>query len=407
MQGLYYFVKSNLRWLAGGLLLTFFSSFGQTFFISLFSGQIRSTFDLTDGQFGLIYMVSTLASALTLVWVGRVVDHVPVARVAFVVVLCLALACLGMSWVSSIPMLLAVIYALRLFGQGLMTHASQTAMGRWYSAKRGLAVSLTSTGYQLGEALLPSTVLLLVAGFGWRQSWQVAATALVLFALPAIVLLMRVEHQPEKEAGNSPDRMSARSWTRAEAIVDPAFWMLCLGVLAPAFIGTSVFFHQVHIVELKNWTPQLFATSFLVLSITTTVSTLLGGWLIDRLNSKRLLPVFLLPMGVGCLLLGFSSQPSVIFAFMFLLGCSFGFSNAIFGTIWPETYGVVHLGAIRAIAVAAMVFASALGPGLTGGCIDRGIGFEFQLLVMAGYCLVASVGMLVVAKILIARENLN
>lgn len=59
MQGLFQFVKSNFRWLAGGLLLTVFSSFGQTFYISLFSKQIRKTFDLTDGNFGTIYMIAT------------------------------------------------------------------------------------------------------------------------------------------------------------------------------------------------------------------------------------------------------------------------------------------------------------------------------------------------------------
>jgi hypothetical protein len=89
---------------------------------------------------------------------------------------------------------------------------------------------------------------------------------------------------------------------------------------------------------------------------------------------------------------------------MFLLGCSFGFSSAVFGTIWPETYGVRHLGDIRAIAVAAMVFASAIGPGITGWAIDRGIGFDFQLIVMAGYCILASLGMLFVARALLKRE---
>jgi sugar phosphate permease len=373
MQGLYEFTKSNLRWLAGGLLLTVFSSFGQTFFISQFSGEIRETFQLSDGQFGIIYMAGTLASAITLVVIGRVVDRFSVSRVAFFVVVLLAFACVGMASVSSVVMLLVVIYALRLFGQGMMTHTSQTAMGRWYSAERGRAISLTSMGHQFGEAILPSLVLILVAACGWRQTWNIAALVLIFVALPAIVLLMRVEHKPKPSELGPMNKLAVRDWTRPEVVRDSAFWVLCLGILAPAFIGTSVFFHQVHIAQIKSWTAELFAASFLMLSVTTITFTLFGGWLVDRFDSKRLLPTFLLPMGVGCLVLSFADEPWAIFAFMFLLGWSYGFSSAVFGTIWPETYGILHLGSIRAIAVAAMVFASAMGPGITGWCIDRQI----------------------------------
>ncbi len=405
MQGIFKFVKSNLRWLSGGLLLTVFSSFGQTFLISTFSGQIRETFELTDGEFGRIYMASTLASALTLVFLGKALDRFSISRVSLFVVLSLALACFGMSKVSSVAMLLIVIYALRLFGQGMMTHTSQTAIGRWYSADRGRAISLTSMGHQIGEALLPSLALVLIANFGWRQTWQVFAFVLAFVAMPSIVWLMRVEHQPVIDLSRPSRTIGLRDWTRPEVTRDWAFWALCLGVLAPAFIGTSVFFHQVRIVEMKGWTPSVFAASFLVLSVTTVVFTLFGGWLVDRFNSQRILPTFLLPLAVACLVLGLSRAPWSIFVFMFLLGCSYGFSSAIFGTIWPETYGTKHLGAIRAIAVAAMVFSSALGPGVTGSCIDRGIGFDFQLYVMAGYCLFAALGMSIVSRHLLARTT--
>jgi MFS family permease len=386
-------------------LLTVFSSFGQTFFISLFSGEIRGTYNLTDGQFGTIYMIATLASAVTLVFVGKAVDRFSVSLVAAVIVSCLAAACWGMANVSSVPMLLGVIYALRLFGQGMMTHTSQTAIGRWYSAERGRAISLTTMGHQIGEAILPSLVLIAVAGCGWRFTWSIASLTLVIFALPSIVLLMRVERQPIIENSDVESPTHVRDWTRAEVMKDSVFWLLCLGILAPAFIGTSVFFHQIHIGELKEWSKELFASSFFLLSIATVGWTLISGWLVDKFGARTLLPFFLVPMAGGCLLLGFVRDPWAIYAFMFLLGCSYGFSCSVFGSIWPETYGTQHLGSIRAIAVAAMVFASALGPGVTGWCIDRSIGFEFQLILMAAYCIVASAGMLFVSHSLSKRAR--
>lgn len=404
MQGIFLFAVRNARWLLGGLLLTFFSSFGQTFFISLFSGEIRAAFDLSDGEFGAIYMAGTLASAVTLIKLGKTLDRFSISAVSLCVICALAIACLGMSFVNSWMLLLVVIYALRLFGQGMMTHTSQTAIGRWYDADRGRAISLTSMGHQIGEALFPAIVLVLLGLYDWRVTWQICAVALVVVAMPSIVLLMRVEHRPNVD-GHLKIANKTRDWTRGEVVRDGVFWILCLGILAPAFIGTSVFFHQVRIVESKGWSSNVFALSFLILSVTTVLFTLIAGQLVDRYHARRILPVFLLPLGVACLVLGLGRDPLAIHGFMFLLAISYGFSSAIFGTIWPETYGTAHLGSIRAVAVAAMVFASAIGPGVTGWCIDRGIGFDFQLLVMAGYCLFAAVAMIAAVKILEGRQQ--
>ena len=404
MQGIFSFAFRNARWLLGGLLLTFFSSFGQTFFISLFSGEIRESFQLSDGEFGAIYMAGTLASAVTLIGLGKTLDRFSIAVVSLCVISALAIACLGMSFVSTWILLLVVIYALRLFGQGMMTHTSQTAIGRWYDADRGRAISLTSMGHQIGEALFPAIVLVLLGWYDWRVAWQICALVLVVVALPSIVLLMRVEHQPDVDRHLKVVRKT-RDWTRREVLRDGVFWILCLGILAPAFIGTSVFFHQVRIVESKGWSPTVFALSFLILSVTTVLFTLIVGQLVDRYHARRILPAFLLPLGVACLVLGLGQEPLAIHGFMFLLAISYGFSSAIFGTIWPETYGTAHLGAIRAVAVAAMVFASAIGPGITGWCIDRGIGFDFQLLVMAAYCLFAAAMMTAAVKILERRQE--
>ena len=361
MQGLFHFIKSNARWLLGGLLLTLFSSFGQTFFIAQFNKPIRETFGLSDGQFGMLYMAATLASAATLVFLGRALDRFPISKIALLVIVCLAAACLGMSMVNSIVMLVIVLYCLRLFGQGMMTHTSQTAMGKWFSAHRGRAISLTTPGHQIGEAVLPTAVIALVAWVGWRQTWLWAGVCLTAVALPAIVLLMKVERTPQNPDFKDPskNRFAVRDWRVGEAIADPTFWILMLGVVAPAFIGTAIFFQQDHIVEIKGWDPKLFAASFVCLAATTVISTLLGGWLVDRFSSKVLLPTFLLPMGIGSLTLGCSSESWVIVVFMGLLGCSYGAAKTLSGTIWPETYGTKHLGSIRAITSAANVFASA------------------------------------------------
>lgn len=398
------FVRDNARWLAGGFLLTFCSSFGQTFFIALSAGSIRAEFGLSHGEFGTIYMIATLASALTLTQLGKIVDYISVSRVALIIIPCLALACLGMAFISNLAMLVVVIYGLRLFGQGMMTHNAITAIGRWYVGQRGRAVSVVTVGHQVGEAALPILYVSVVAFVGWRETWLMAAGLLMLIALPLSFGLMKVERSPQSTDGVER-RAAARHWTRPEVLRDPLFWLVSIGLLAPSFIGTTIFFHQVYLIELRGWSIEAFAGSYALMAIMTVCFALTAGVLVDRFTAVALLPLFLLPLAGACFILGVVEDQWGVFAFMALVGVSYGLSSTLFGAVWPEMYGTAHLGSIRAIVVALMVFASAMGPGVTGFLIDFNVSYPLQILVMGAYCLVVCLLMVMVGRKVTERNR--
>lgn len=391
------FLRDNARWLAGGFLLTLFSSFGQTFFISLSAADIRAEYGLSHGGFGTLYMVATLASALTLPYLGPIVDRFSVRGVALLIIPLLAVAAASMAISRHVVHLAVTIYLLRLFGQGMMTHTAFTAMGRWYVAQRGRAVSIVTLGHNAGEALLPLTFVAVAGAVGWRGAWLGAAAVLLIVALPAISALIAIERVP-RSSDPVPRVAPTRDWTRAQVIRDPVFYLLLLGVMAPGFIGTTIFFHQVYLVDLRGWSIEVFASSFTAMAATTIAFALLSGQLIDRFTGVALLPGFLLPLAAACFTLGtFEGQWSA-FAFMALLGLSYGFSSTLFGSIWPEIYGTRNLGSIRALTVAIMVFATAMGPGLTGYLIDIGVDYPAQIVAMGVYCLLISFVMLYVSR---------
>ncbi|MEJ8476076.1 MFS transporter [Roseibium sp. H3510] len=383
------FLSVNKRWLVGGLLLTMFSGFGQTFFISLSSADLREEFDLSHGDFGLIYMLATLGSALVLPWVGRSVDSFPIQRVAAAVMIVLATFCIAMANVSSIWMLVFVIFGLRLSGQGMMTHTSQTAMGRWFSAQRGRAVSVANLGLPAAESIFPVLFVMIAGLVGWRLSWAIAAGVLLIFVLPTISWLLRQNRQPQ-----NPDlggrNAEGRQWTRGEVLRDPVFWAISCGTLAPPFILTAILFNQVYLVTLRGWTLELFAGAFVVMAMTSVISSLTCGALVDRFSARQLLPFLLLPLALACLVLAQIHAFPAVFAFMALLGISNGLNSTMSGALWAEIYGVRHIGAIRSIAVAMMVFASAAGPGLIGVLIDYRVPYDSQLVGMSVYCLLAT-----------------
>lgn len=400
----FYFIGQNARWLFGGFLLTFFSSFGQTFFISLSGGAIRQEYGLSNGEFGLIYMVATLGSALTLPFIGKIVDHLTVSITVLITVPMLAVASFIMGLSNSIILLVVVLYFLRLFGQGMMTHISLTAMGKWYSAQRGRAVSIAVVGHQAGEALLPLIYSATLIYFTWRETWSISAVFLIFVALPAIYFLMRVERQPSQQEIKVAAASSAKQWTRAEVMKDGLFWMLLIAVLAPSFIGTTLFFHQDFLIELRGWDKLQFSLSFTAMATMTFIFALIAGQLIDRFSAVSLLPFFLLPLSAACVAMWAISDVSGSFIFMGLLGISYGFSSTLFGALWPEIYGTKYLGSIRSIIIAIMVFGTAVGPGLTGYLIDINVSYPLQILMMGIYCLVASAIMLFVSRKITVRK---
>ncbi|MEM6650170.1 MAG: MFS transporter [Pseudomonadota bacterium] len=397
------FLKENYRWIGGGFLLTYFSSFGQTFFIASSVAEWQAQFGLSHGGFGALYFMATLGSALLLPFVGRLVDIIPEHKVIAVVVPILALASLMAAFASSLIMLTLAIFLLRLFGQGMMTHIALTATGRWFAAQRGRAVSLVVMGHQGGEATLPLAFVAVGMAFGWQAGWIAGSIAMLLVALPLGVWAYRVPRLPKGQSEKTATKV--REWTRNEVLKDPIFWLILTGTLAPPFIGTTIFFHQDYLTTLREWPPQLFAQGLSVMAITTVTCALLNGAIIDRYGAKSVLPFFLLPLSAACFAVAFSDSAPTLFFFMFLLGISYGISATLFGALWPEIYGTKHLGAIRSVIVSAMVLATAIGPGITGALIDYGIDLPSQLFALGGYCLLTALSMATASLILRRRAR--
>ncbi|MDB4338488.1 MFS transporter [bacterium] len=388
---MYDFFKRNFRWLAGGFLLTYFSSFGQTFFLSSSVGQWQSQFELSHGEFGRLYMLATLASALCLPFLGRLVDLMPESRMVLTVIPALALATFLAANATSAMMLAVAIFLLRLFGQGMMTHLALTATGRWFEQQRGRAISIVVLGHQGGEATLPLLFTSVVTVHGFQAGWTLGAVSLLLIGLPLAYWAYHRPRDPQQQEENSETLLpELRSWTRSEVLCDPLFWILLFGVLAPPFIGTTIFYHQVYLTDLNDWPPRMYALSLSVMAGTTVACALGSGALIDRFRATSVLPFFLLPLAATCFVLSRGGPTSTLLIVMVLIGISYGCSSTLFGAIWPEVYGTLHLGAIRSVIVSFMVFATAAGPGLTGTLIDRGIPLPTQMHWAGFYCLFAT-----------------
>ena len=381
------FLLENRGWLGFGFLLTFASAFGQTWFVSLFAGEVQERFGLTDGGWGLLYTAATLASAALLFARGGMADRVAPARLAPVMALAFAVSALAFAFAPALWVLGLALVGLRFCGQGMFGHIAMTAMGRWFRARRGRAVSLANLGHSAGEALLPPLAVALVLVIGWQGVWVAVAAVLVLAVAPVLALTGRERMaQSAASVADSPG-MGGRHWNRTDALrhwLAPALLPI---LLTPGFIGTVVVFHQVHIAGVKGWTLGQMAPGYTVFAGMSVASALVAGWAADRFGPHRLLPVLLLPTGLGVALLGPAETVAGWFVTLALVGMTQGLSSSLWGAFLPAVYGTRHLGSVRALATTVMVVSTAIGPGLTGLLIDAGIAFPAQGLAMGLWCL--------------------
>ena len=376
-----------------GIALSYVSSFGQNFLLAVFGGEIRAAFGLSNGGFGLLYTGVTLTSAALLIMLARATDRLPVSLMAGVTLgmLAGAAALLAVSW--HVAVLGLALLLLRLFGQGMAMQLSATAVARWFGkGSRGRALGAAGIGNPLGEASLPLLAVLLMAAVGWRQTWMLAAVALLVVAVPLVLLMRQVERGGvgvEATSASAAEHVEA-SWSMTQALRHPAFYLVLPGLLAPITINVAVFFHQVALTEAKGWDPAWFVASYPVSAGATVLATLTAGWLIDRFSAVRMLPFVLLPMLVAVLLLAFGTHPAVIPAYLGLAGIGMGVVMPLQAATLVEMFGAAHFGTIRSVVVAANVLLGALGPGIAGVLVDLGVSFSAQLLGMAGYLVVCS-----------------
>jgi len=388
------FVRANARWLATGLLLAVGSSFAQTYFISIFSGEIREAYGLTDGQWGGIYTVTTLASALLLIGFGGRADTVPLSRLAVIVAVVFAVAAALMALGTAIWTLFLAVFLLRFCGQGMMTHMKATAMARWFVATRGRAMAITNLGYPVGEAVLPVVTILIIASIGWRATWGVAAAVIALVLIPTLMVLLAQDRAPAgSNGGQGAPGLHGKHWTRSEVLRHPLFYAFIPFLLTPGFIGTVIFFHAVHVAEVKGWSLTDLGPSYVAYALASVTVGFVSGAVVDRIGPATLLPVALLPMAVGMFLIGPAETPVGWAVALSLVGVTQGVGATLSGTLMPSLFGTRHLGSIRAIATAVMVFSTAIGPGITGWFIDRGVTYPEQGLAQGAWCVALSLAL--------------
>lgn len=338
---------------------------------------------MTSGSFGTFYSVITLGSAVLLPWTGALIDRFSLRTYAIGVAVVIGLSALLISVSHSLIPLFIGMLGVRHGGQGLMSHTSQTTMARYFDHVRGKALSISSLGHPLGEALIPVSIAFLIGFIGWRMSWAAIGIFILVIGLLLIPLLLNraravengAETKTSEDSGSQPVA-SRPSWTRGQMLRDARFYFIIPAGLASPFIMTGFFLYQVPLAEYKGWTVEWMATCFIGFAAAKTSFSLFSGPVIDRFTAQRVYPFMLFPLAAGLIVLAIGGHPLAALIYMVLLGTTEGISVNAKTALFAELYGVEHLGAIRSALVAMMVLSTSVAPVLFGNLLDAGVGFN-------------------------------
>ena len=382
-----------------GFIFTFFSSFGQSYFLGLFNLSIREALSITHGQFGSIYASATLCSSFLLIWVGKKIDDVNIFKFAFFVTILLSFACFFFSKVSSVFLLFIAIFLMRFSGQGMMSHTASTTISRYFTKTRGRALSLSWFGLSSAEFILPILMVYLLTITDWKNLWFIFSIIVLLVLPAASFLLIKNLNLDSREINDENiDEIEIKQWKRSDVIKDYRFYIVCLNMLAMPWIFTGFAVFQSFIQTSKGWGPYIIAQSFMSYSILSVLTLFISGFLIDKFTSRKLLIYMNIPLLISVIVLFYFDTPITAFIFLGLVGISNGFANILGSSTWAELYGVKHLGSIKALTTALMVFATAFGTALFGFLIDIGFSVSDIAAVSGAYIFVSLVLLFLIRK---------
>ena len=397
------FKSLSLKVIIFGFIFTFFSSFGQSFFLGIFNSSIRNELAITHGQFGSIYASATLLSSFLLIWVGKKIDDIDISKFAFFVIVLLSFSCFFFSKISSISILFVAIFLMRFSGQGLMSHTATTTISRYFTKSRGKALSTGWFGLSAAEFILPVLMIFLLTTINWKNIWLIISIFIILFLPLSSYFLVKNLKLDSRENINDKNfiEKNIKNWKRREVIKDFRFYIICANMLAMPWIATGIFVYQSFILSSKSWGPYVIAQSFMVYSVLSVITLFVSGYLIDKFTSRKLLIYMNIPLLLSAFIIFYFDHAFSAYVFLGLIGVSNGFANVLGSSTWAEIYGVKHIGSIKALTTALMVFATAFGTALFGVLIDKGFSIEQIALVSGTYISISLISLFII------RDKLN
>ena len=361
---------------------------------SLFIEPLEQEFGWARGDMSLALTLFTLCLAITLPFIGRLVDLYGSRRVLAPSMLFLGLALCLLGWrLDALWVLIAVYVLIGIFGAGANSPPYMRTVSSWFDRRRGLAIGLAMAGAGLGYAYVPPMVRYINDAYGWRFSFLALGAIIIFVATPLVGLFLKDPSHPR--ASSAPSAEGAGTDPAGDdwraALGRGVFWML---VAVFALLSFSLYGMLAHFKpmlsdlglpgERAGWIAGMVGLAVMV-------SRVVIGFLIDRIFAPRVaLAVFLLS-AAGMWVLSAGNAPGFAIPAALLLGLSMGAEIDLLAYLAGRYFGLKSFAVIYGMLFSAFLAGTALGPWAYGAAYDSYGSYSLMLAVGGGCCALAAI----------------
>ena len=355
----------------------FMSAPGQSYSVAAFKEPMRESLAISETNYSMAYAFATIISGISLPLVGRMIDRIGARRMLPAISFFLGWACLGMSQVTGLASLYFGFSFVRSLGQGALSLVAAWLVGEWFSRRRGFATAISGLGGSISVMTIPLINIYVISQFGWQAGWIVLGIAVwVVLLLPSLIIVRdRPEDLnllPDNDSVSEAEAFAAEpvaankvnsnsNWTVGAVMCDPTFWKLLAVPATSGMVGTGLVFHSVSLLGSRG-VPYGWALALISFQATIgTLVALLAGYLTDRWQGRYLLATAMLFLAAASAIVLTMSSPFLAIFYAILLGLHGSIIRSTGMVVWMNYYGRENQGAIRGLAMAAMILAAAVG----------------------------------------------
>jgi len=345
-------------------------------------------FHWSRGQVSFAFALATLTAMLTMPLTGWLTDRFGSRRPILVCMVVFGALYASLSLLTPrLWHLFAVFLILGLVGPGTSAVPHASLISRWFTGRRGLALGLAMCGTATGGVIWPRATQALMDQFGWRNAYAISGGAVLLVAVPLLLLFLKEPSAPVRSSRQSATDGEADGLTRGEALRGSLLWLLIFAFFIVSMSIQACMIHLIPMLKDRGMTPDSAALASSLFGAAGMVGRLGIGYLLDKLPAERIPTIAFGVIAAGIFLLFTGVTGASAYAAAMLIGFGYGSESATIPYLVGRYFGLRSFGEIYSYLFITVPLGGALGPLLMGATFDRNGSYQLALL----FCGVATV----------------
>ncbi len=289
------------------------------------------------------------------------------------------------------------------------------ALVQWFERHRARALAIMSSGLALGGLAVP-LVAWVMQTWGWRTAALASGLAAILIGLPLARSMvrrpedlgLRVDGDPAPTTvhplAHSPHTQVIQDSTGPEfsarqALRTRAFWYLAAGHGLALVVVTAVNVHAItHMKEGLGYSVAEAGFIIMLMTLGQLVGVVMGAWLGDRFQKRKIAAVCMLAHALGLLMLTYATSVGWLLAFAAFHGIAWGLRGPLMQALRADYFGRNAIGMIMGLSAAIIAIGQIAGPMVAGVLADLTGDYRWGFSLLAFLAATGSIAFLLAHK---------